>query len=193
MIYKMNTVHINRTSARLVENLCNDILRARSPATPKLKSIKKLFERYFSLNDEFRFYVMHRISNAKNRTARRLLVEILKRDRSILVRHEAAFALGCIGHAEDLPHVRSALLHDDNSLVRHEAAMALGVMGQRRDILTLKRGLADTNPMVVQSCRAAITLIQLRCAGAGDVRHSAAVSATRFHLRSGKPKPTAIR
>lgn len=116
----------------------------------------------FSLNDEYRFYIMHRISTAPTSTSRRLLVEILQKDQSILVRHEAAFALGCIGDLDDLPHVRRALLSDENSLVRHEAAMALGTMGRRREIPTLRRALSDRDPMVVQSCRAAITLIELR-------------------------------
>jgi HEAT repeat protein len=152
----------NNVVARAAEELCSDILASKNRIRPSKRYLNDLSQRYFALNDELRFYIMHHISHAASKVARRLLVEILQRDPSILVRHEAAFALGCIGRSDDLRHVRRALLRDRNSLVRHEAAMALGAKGGRSDISTLRRGLSDSNQMVVQSCRAAITLIQMR-------------------------------
>ncbi|HTQ12531.1 MAG TPA: HEAT repeat domain-containing protein [Rhizomicrobium sp.] len=161
----MTKILVTKQSAKLVEDMCSTVLNASDDEAMGGRRLGTLFRKYFALNDEFRFYVMHRISSAKTKIARRLLVEILKRDPSILVRHEAAFALGCIGKASDLPTVRRALLTDNNSLVRHEAAMALGTMGRPQEIRALKKGLSDPDPMVVQSCRAAITLIKLRHVG----------------------------
>jgi hypothetical protein len=125
--------------------------------------IRLLFDEYFSLSDEFRFYVMHSISTSKNWLTRRLLYEILDKDKSLLVRHEAAFALGCIGNRTDIPRIVRALHNDDDSLVRHEAAMALGACGMKQDIPALKKGIRDPDPMVGESCRAAIELVKLRC------------------------------
>jgi HEAT repeat protein len=152
--------HAMRNDAR---DLADKITIAIMAGRVKTRHAKKnLFQLYYQLEDELRFMVMHSIASTKNKLARDLLVDILHHDPSVLVRHEAAFALGCIGNSADLPHIKRALRTDKNALVRHEAAMALGVFGNLNEIAALRGGIRDNDEIVSASCRAAIELIYLR-------------------------------
>ena len=87
---------------------------------------------------------------------------MLRNDESLLVRHEAAFALGCVGDGRAVAVLRRAVAGDTSSLVRHEAAMALSEVGSRRDIALLSQGLSDASREVSVSCRVAIERIKER-------------------------------
>ena len=158
------TKRMPETGEARARKISNQILSSDSTqsVTELHAELQQIVDAYFSLDDECRFYVMHTVAGAKNILARNLLLEILRRDDSVLVRHEAAFALGCIGNRNDIQHLRHVLLNDEHPLVRHEAAMALGVAGTKKDIPALESGLRDREAIVVDSCRAAMKMIELR-------------------------------
>ena len=101
-----------------------------------------------------------------NDLSRQLLTGVLVADSSPLVRHEAAFALGCIGDEHCLPVLRQALMTDQSPIVRHEAAMAVSETGSESDIGILSAGLNDSSRDVVVSCQVAMGKILDRNIGA---------------------------
>lgn len=120
---------------------------------------------FFSLDETSRYSITNSLTSMKSDNALGLLLAILDRDDSPLVRHEAAFALGCIGDETCRIALRRTLVEDDSFLVRHEAAMALGELGTIDDLPTLKQGLSDSSREVVISCEVALNRIQERSCG----------------------------
>lgn len=93
--------------------------------------------------------------------SRRTILEgFLQNDPSPLVRHEAAFALGCIGSHSNIFALRNALASDTSPLVRHEAALALSEIGDSCAIPYLREGLRDENHEVSISCRIALARLE---------------------------------
>lgn len=80
-----------------------------------------------------------------------ILSEILKNDKTPLVRHEAAFTLGQLGFSQSLDFLIDAMLHDVDSVVRHESAVALGSIGDESAREALIKALDDKDQLVVHS------------------------------------------
>lgn len=112
-----------------------------------------------ALDEPTRFGVVHELSEVDNDLSRQLLMGLLAADSSSLVRHEAAFALGCIGDEHSLPVLRRALATDKSPMVRHEAAMAMSEIGTESDIGLLTTALNDSSRDVVVSCQVAVERI----------------------------------
>ena len=121
-----------------------------------------LCELFFSFDESTRFSVANSLAAVQNNASRILLTSVLQKDPSPLVRHEAAFAIGCVGDEGCLPVLSGALTGDKSFLVRHEVAMALSELGGKNEIKVLKRGLRDRSREVVISCRVAIQRISER-------------------------------
>ncbi len=126
---------------------------------PRELIVRKQFS---SLPVADRFDIVHSLASARTELVRRLLVNVLRVDPSPLVRHEAAFVLGCLGGRKQAMAVRMALKSDTSFLVRHEAAMALAEIGAPEDIPTLTARLADRSPEVSISCHVALVRIRER-------------------------------
>jgi HEAT repeat protein len=123
---------------------------------------RDLWDLFFSFDECTRFSVANNLAAVQNNVSRILLTSVLKKDPSPLVRHEAAFAIGCVGDEGCLPVLRGALTTDKSFLVRHEVAMALSELGGKGEIRVLKKGLGDRSREVVISCRVAIQRISER-------------------------------
>jgi HEAT repeat protein len=123
---------------------------------------RDLWDLFFSFDECTRFSVANSLSSVQNNVSRILLTSVLQKDPSPLVRHEAAFAIGCVGDKGCLPVLRDALTADTSFLVRHEVAMALSELGGGEDIRVLKKGLSDKSREVAISCRVAIQRISER-------------------------------
>jgi len=121
-----------------------------------------LRKKFFSLDETSRFEVANLLSKEKSEIASLLLANVLRRDPSPLVRHEAAFALGCVGKSDSVRILKIVLAGDKSALVRHEAAMALSEIGQMEDLPALETGLKDRSREVSISCRVAISRITQR-------------------------------
>ena len=126
---------------------------------PRELIVRKQFS---SLPVADRFDIIHSLSSAKTELVRRLLINVLRVDPSPLVRHEAAFVLGCLGGRKQAMAVRMALKSDMSFLVRHEAAMALAEIGAPEDVPALTARLGDRSPEVSISCRVALVRIRER-------------------------------
>jgi deoxyhypusine monooxygenase len=109
-----------------------------------------------------RFDLVHSLSAINSSKVRGLLSYVVRSDPSPLVRHEAAFAIGCVGGASELTAVREALEHDPSFLVRHEAAMAIAEIGGPSELSLLQTGMSDANEEVAVSCEVAIARIESR-------------------------------
>jgi len=72
--------------------------------------------------------VLH-LGNKKSLKSFKLLCEVLKKDSSPVIRHEAAFILGSTRNKRAAPVLISSILNDKSDLVRHECIEALGDLG----------------------------------------------------------------
>lgn len=88
------------------------------------------------------------------------IARVLKNDESELVRHEAAFSLGQMGHSTGIPPLADATLNDPSLFVRHEAAIALGVVGSSEAKEALQGALSDPDKPVVDSAVVALSNIR---------------------------------
>lgn len=88
------------------------------------------------------------------------IAKVLKNDINELVRHEAAFSLGQMGHSICVPHLVDATLNDPSMFVRHEAAIALGVVGNKEAKEALQKALNDPDEPVVESAVVALSNIE---------------------------------
>lgn len=109
-----------------------------------------------------RFDIVHTLSSVDTSLGRALAVHIVQSDPSPLVRHEAAFVIGCIGGPQELVAVRDALENDVSPLVRHEAAMAIAEIGGDSELSLLRACLSDDSEEVAVSCEVAIARIEDR-------------------------------
>ncbi|MCH8324382.1 MAG: HEAT repeat domain-containing protein [Thaumarchaeota archaeon] len=88
------------------------------------------------------------------------IAKALKNDPNELVRHEAAFSLGQMGHQIGIKPLEDATKNDPSMFVRHEAAIALGVIGSKDAIRTLQEALDDVDKPVVESAVVALSNIE---------------------------------
>jgi HEAT repeat protein len=119
----------------------------------------ELYASFFTLDETDRYSITNSIASVGGELAKGLLIRILDHDGSPLVRHEAAFALGCVGDDSCRGPLKRTLIDDHSFLVRHEAAMALGELGTFDDIAALERGLKDESSEVAISCEVALNRI----------------------------------
>jgi HEAT repeat protein len=84
---------------------------------------------------------------------------VLERDKSALVRHEAAFSLGQMGYQTAMPALSNAVKSDPSYFVRHEAAVALGVIGSEEAREILNEALKDESEEVRESAIIALANI----------------------------------
>jgi HEAT repeat protein len=77
--------------------------------------------------------------------------KVLKFDKNVLVRHEAAFSLGQLGYTSGITALADSVSSDPSFFVRHEAAIALGVIGSEEARKTLNDALKDESEEVRQS------------------------------------------
>jgi deoxyhypusine monooxygenase len=88
------------------------------------------------------------------------IAKVLKNDPNELVRHEAAFSLGQMGHYIGIKPLEDATKNDPSMFVRHEAAIALGVIGSKEAVKTLQEALNDSDKPVVESAVVALSNIE---------------------------------
>jgi deoxyhypusine monooxygenase len=88
------------------------------------------------------------------------IAKVLKNDPNELVRHEAAFSLGQMGHHIGIKPLEDATKNDPSMFVRHEAAIALGVIGSKDAVQTLQEVLDDVDKSVVESAVVALSNIE---------------------------------
>jgi HEAT repeat protein len=125
------------------------------------RTARRVFSQLSNLSPDLRFCAMQKLVSTRSELTREILRLLLKLDRSVLVRHEAAFALANFADPRDITALGRALSGDPSPLVRHEAALALGVFRRPASKKMLRRGYADPSSMVAQSCRAAIRMSEL--------------------------------
>jgi deoxyhypusine monooxygenase len=82
---------------------------------------------------------------------------------SVLLRHEIAYVLGQLGHADAVDDL-CAIVNDvsDDAIVRHEAAEALGAIGDARAMATLVAHCDDARREVSETCRLSVQLVSWR-------------------------------
>jgi len=85
-----------------------------------------------------------------------VLSQVLLRDPSPLIRHEAAFTLGQLGRRSAVPALAKAMLSDSSKLVRHESAVALGSLGAHSARAELEQATSDPDVDVRLSARVAL-------------------------------------
>jgi len=109
-----------------------------------------------------RWRALFSLRNLKGDEARQALIHAM-RDKSNLLAHEAAFALGQMQDAGAIPALM-ATLQDTQSfhpIVRHEAAEALGAIGAAECVEYLQQSLvSDPAPEVRETCELALHRIQ---------------------------------
>ncbi|KAJ8611397.1 hypothetical protein CTAYLR_006493 [Chrysophaeum taylorii] len=152
-------------------------------ATTSVPALReRLLNRSASIAERTRaaFWLRERKHDAEARRA--LRSALLVRTDSALLRHELAYILGQVGHADAVDDL-CAIVRDveDEAVVRHEAAEALGAIGDARAIATLRVGLDDVAPEVRETCRLALDLFAWRD------QHTHAPNATFLSLDPAPP------
>jgi deoxyhypusine monooxygenase len=92
----------------------------------------------------------------------RIALSSALRDPSVLLSHEAAYALGQMGDKESIP-ILSEILCDltVDPIVRHECAEALAAIGDGKQSLELLRRLCDDPHIeVAETCRIAVSALE---------------------------------
>lgn len=129
-----------------------------SPETEKFLC-ERLLDQSQTISERFR--VLFSLRNLRGAAPRNALIHAT-RDKSNLLAHEAAFALGQMQDAEAIPALESVL--NDLSLhpiVRHEAAEALGAIGLECNVPLLKNSLtSDPAQEVRETCELALSRIE---------------------------------
>jgi len=144
--------------ARSVWGLLNDIMNV--PNSIKRRAgirdkAYRYYKKFIGLEDADRFFLINYLSESNSDTSRVFLEKALTSDRSKVVRHEAAFSLGCVGDSKSCEFLRNAIINDDSILVKHEAIMALAEIGSKEDLSFLKYNVWDDNEEIIHSCQIA--------------------------------------
>jgi len=97
------------------------------------------------------------------------LLEILRHDKSSVIRHDAAFVFGQIQDKRAIPYLVRAVQKDISDLVRHEAIEALGDIGMRTRSVEgiLWQCLKDKSPIIKDTAEMALVTL-------GELEQSAA-------------------
>eukprot|EP00962_Isochrysis_galbana_P036074 scaffold12401_cov133-Isochrysis_galbana.AAC.8 len=109
-----------------------------------------------------------RIFEARNRTdegAVPALVQLFHGTASVLLRHEAAYALGQMQRVDAVPFL-TAVLEDsaEHPITRHEAAEALGAIEAPESLDVLRRHAADPASEVSETCGLALAQLNFNTA-----------------------------
>lgn len=147
----------NRSS--FVWYLLNNIMESKDSILGRFQNrdkVHRVLKRFMVLENADRFFIVNGLSESDNDVSRIFLEKVLLRDSSKVIRHEAAFSLGCIGDEYTPSILRQAISTDDSVLVRHEAIMALSEVGSYEDIGFIGQVRnSDDNEEVVLSCKIA--------------------------------------
>ena len=127
-----------------------------------VKDAMALLRSTFSIaREEVRYKIVTDLTAMKFAGVVPFLAEVLRNDKSPLVRHEAAFGIGTLGSVRDSTPLIDALKYDETSMVRHEAAIALAEIGGEHAMPALETATMDSDPAVASSARFAIESILL--------------------------------
>ena len=128
-------------------------------------SIKEAMDRVISIysgaNEEIRYKIVTDLTELHFSGMVPFLIDVLRKDESPLIRHEAAFGIGALGSAADCTALIRALQTDRSDMVRHEAAIALAEIGGKEAISMLEAATTDSDPTVALSAKFAIQSILL--------------------------------
>ncbi len=87
-------------------------------------------------------------------------------DPSALLKHEAAYCLGQMGHEGASKVLRDILDNEsEETIVRHEAGEALGALGSQEDLPLLRRRMQDPVKEVADTCALAVGRIEYVMSG----------------------------
>ncbi|XP_051146707.1 deoxyhypusine hydroxylase-B isoform X1 [Andrographis paniculata] len=129
-----------------------------SPETEKFLC-ERLLDQSQPISERFR--ALFSLRNLRGSAPRSALIQAT-RDKSNLLAHEAAFALGQMQDAEAIPALE-AILYDYSlhPIVRHEAAEALGAIGLECNVPLLTNSLvSDPAQEVRETCELALSRIE---------------------------------
>jgi deoxyhypusine monooxygenase len=107
-----------------------------------------------------RIRFINQLRKKKNAKVVPQLVKFLKEDNNSIVRHEAAYSLGELGHEIAISCLIDSLKHDPDEIVRHEAAFALGIMARPAALKAIKEVGADRSKIVRDTVKIAIDNLQ---------------------------------
>ncbi|CAI5493082.1 unnamed protein product [Closterium sp. Naga37s-1] len=109
---------------------------------------------------EQRIRALFSLRNLKGEAPQQALIEGME-DKSVLLAHEAAFALGQMGDVFSVPALTRVLKDlSYHPIIRHEAAEALGAIGEASSLPLLQTYLADPAPEVRETCQLAVRRLQ---------------------------------
>ncbi|CAI5530661.1 unnamed protein product [Closterium sp. Naga37s-1] len=109
---------------------------------------------------EQRIRALFSLRNLKGEAPQQALIEGME-DNSVLLAHEAAFALGQMGDVFSVPALTRVLKDSSyHPIIRHEAAEALGAIGEASSLPLLQTYLADPAPEVRETCQLAVRRLQ---------------------------------
>ncbi|CAI5951214.1 unnamed protein product [Closterium sp. NIES-65] len=117
---------------------------------------------------EQRIRALFSLRNLKGEAPQQALIEGME-EKSVLLAHEAAFALGQMGDVFAVPALTRVLKDSSyHPIVRHEAAEALGAVGEASSLPLLQAYLADPAPEVRETCQLAVRRLQDSLAAAEE-------------------------
>jgi deoxyhypusine monooxygenase len=119
------------------------------------------------------------------------LTASMRRDTSVLVKHEAAYCLGQMRDASALPGLEEALRDEaEDVVVRHEAAEAMGAICNPT-VLPVLEAFSDAKhpPEVHETCRLSVSRIRLVLAEAKAMDSAGDVAGHRVLYGSVDPAP----
>lgn len=92
----------------------------------------------------------------------RLICEVLKKDPSPVIRHEAAFLLGATRNRAAIRFLVGSILKDKSDIVRHESIEALGDLGLKsKEVSRLLKSLCrDKNPFIKDTAEIALATLE---------------------------------
>lgn len=123
-----------------------------------LLRLEKIYER---AGEVTRYKILTEMIDMECKEGIPLYLNILEKDKSALVRHEAAFGIGIIGNKSHCDALINSLVKDRSPMVRHEAAIALAEIGGEEHLKILLEATKDKSLEVSSSARFAIQNIQL--------------------------------
>jgi HEAT repeat protein len=108
-------------------------------------------------DEEHCMKVMMGMEAAWSKKDETFLIEVLKKEPSLVLRVHAVCILADVGGEESVPTLSDVLLHDTDPLVRHEAAFSLGQIGNAKGNEALSQAVV-TDPDAIVRHEAAAAL-----------------------------------
>ncbi|KAL1507849.1 hypothetical protein AB1Y20_007457 [Prymnesium parvum] len=108
-----------------------------------------------------KYLEIFRLRNCTDEPAVGHLIALYRGTPSVLLRHEAAYALGQMQREDAVPFL-TEVLHDatQDPITRHEAAEAIGAIGLPQCIATLRQFADDEAAEVADTCRLALARLE---------------------------------